>query len=1357
MILEQPPKPHQKKKDPRTHHVVVCSARTPRSFEENKKRLLDYSRSHPDISISDLAYSTTARRMHETMRAAYVVQSTSDLSRALHSDLEEAKKAKPSSSSSPSTLVFAFTGQGSIYSGVGAQLFHSSPLFHERILFYQRICDAQKLPQVVDLIADTNWPIKDASLVQLHLAILFSELALFELFRSWGIKPSLLIGHSLGEYAAMCAASVLSVSDAIHLVGQRAKLVEEKCIAGVHAMMAVGTSANSISQIMLEPQQSPYEISCVNGPNMTVLSSKISNLEAVQRLMSRSGVKTKFLQVGYGFHSAQMDPILTDFKRVSKGIYFAKPEIPIASTLLGTPVTQAGVFGSDYLLRHAREPVNFMGALEACKNASLVSPETTWMELGPDPICLNLISSTLEAQPTRLFASIKSREDNWKTISGCMAAAYNLNLTVSWRDFHQDYLDALTLVDLPTYAFDTKDYWASFQKESSRSVSEHGEVAKANYPSLYPKPIGAGCLQYVDEESFTKDEAKVVFSTHISDSGLFELIQGHLVENTAICPASLFCELSLTAARYTYIHGRKGEPVPDMSVCNLEMVHPLVVREKSATHLIRVTSIKAAGKDWSSLLISFKSSNGNSSHEHGSCTVRFSKDRYLKADFSKALPLAKRRARNLTNSAAAGLIFRLQRPFVYKLFANLVVYSEKFQGLQEVYFDTEHQEAVAKIKLQPMLNSGNYILNPYWADAVIHLSGFLLNGNVNSPKEEAYISVGFDEFRLYEELSTECTYTCYVSMQPGEKKDLVVGDVYLFNEDKLVSICSGLVFHKMTKAALRTIFGASGGQPHQINTTTPKAMKPLIVETTKPMADTQTGPSSQPKEKSNAPNLANIILEIVATECGIEFEDMEAGTSFSDIGLDSLMSIAITSAVQNKTGTDLGAAFFNDNPKVRDVRDAFANSTQDSKPPSPPLNQVRKVSNAFTSGSSSPTSDSWEMVVTRNTSPEEGSDLGDFQAPYEPVNSKASTPIYSKPTPKSTSPPPIDPVVPKNGSGSQVSSKSNTRSITPPSVDPIVPKKRPESRFSSKSVTRSTTPPPHNPVQPKQRPSSNAVLIRGRPSSTEAPLFLVADGAGSATAYIHLPALASGNRIYALESPFLQDPHSYDCSVEEVCALYLATIRRIAPHGPYIIGGWSAGAVYAYEIARQLLNTHNEKVQGLILIDMRVPRRMPDALEPTKELIQSAGIFKGIERDGRINSSFAERLKQHLVSTVAALINYEPVALDRARRPANNFLVWAQRGLSESREEDPFEHKGTKDWEGKIEEVKNNPMEQSEGGEAGLKSWFYNKRSAFGPNGWDKLVGEVECHVIEGADHFDMVVPPKVCHSSFACFDEGIG
>ena len=124
---------------------------------------------------------------------------------------------------------------------------------------------------------------------------------------------------------------------------------------------------------------------------------------------------------------------------------------------------------------------------------------------------------------------------------------------------------------------------------------------------------------------------------------------------------------------------------------------------------------------------------------------------------------------------------------------------------------------------------------------------------------------------------------------------------------------------------------------------------------------------------------------------------------------------------------------------------------------------------------------------------------------------------------------------------------------------------------------------------------SRSVLIQGQSRPHAAPLFMTTDGSGTVESYIHLSALPEGRRIYALESPFSDDPATFDLSIEEMASIFIRTIRRIQPHGPYLIGDWSAGSIYAYEVA-QRLTREGEAILALVIIDMRTPSLMPPAI-----------------------------------------------------------------------------------------------------------------------------------------------------------------
>ncbi|KAL9136636.1 MAG: hypothetical protein Q9175_002148, partial [Cornicularia normoerica] len=883
--------------------------------------------------------------MHDVFRSSYVAQTSKDLIRLISNDLEQPTVAKPKSASGHSHVVFAFTGQGSLYPGMGKQLFETSATFRDNIFSYQKICDSQGLPYVVDIIANDSADIESKNMTQIQLAIVFIELALADLWKSWGLQPDLLIGHSLGEYAALCVSGVLSVSDTLYLVGKRSSMIMEKCTPGSCGMLAVAAPVRTIEDILANHDLASCEISCMNAPEMTVVSGTHKDLKSLQVLLN-ARVRTTFLKVTYGFHSAQIDPILKDLESSASGITFAKPQIPIASTLIGDIVRDVGTFNPEYLVRQAREPVNFSGALRACKSKGYAHDQTLWMEIGPDPVCLGLVRSTLEIPSERLLPSLKSNEENWKTISTAVSRVYLSKQPVAWVDFHHEYIECLTLLELPTYAFDLKDYWSSYKQELL-VPGPHQTSSKLPSPAgAERKSLATTCVQWVEKESFKADEVSATFSSHTSEPKLFAAIQGHLVDNTAICPATVFCDIALTAAKYLYEGANPGKTIPPMSLWALDISHPLVVPVSNPHQIIEINAVKSADRDWS-VHVSFNSKDNASCHEHGSCDVRFGKNDERKAEFSRSLHLVNKRVDALTSSAVAGLSHRLQRPIVYKLFTSLVNYGEKYQGLEEVYLDnTGYGDTAARVKLGPNADSGTFTQSPYWTDTIIHLAGFVLNGDVALSPDDAYISAGFEAFHIFEELSDTKTYTTYVSMQPSEKSNVVSGDVYVFEGDRLIALCGGLYFHKMTKKILRILFGqAPTRMPVQPKAAAPKTAAPIkqhpqavSTETSKqkslPDSDASsandsfgsgTNELSPPSsvDDDDVPDVADSLLAIIAAESGFDPADMEPSTEFADMGLDSLMSIAIISAAKRDMDLELPATFFTDNATVADIRKEF--------------------------------------------------------------------------------------------------------------------------------------------------------------------------------------------------------------------------------------------------------------------------------------------------------------------------------------------------------------------------------------------------------------------------------------------------
>lgn len=1276
MIIEDPPPPRARKgRDPRSYHIVICSARTSGSLLGNQRRLFEFIKAHPETKLSDLSYTTTARRLHHVIRQSYCASTLDDLVQQLSTDLLRGPALPTEPLKTSPLAVFTFTGQGSIYPGMGKQLFETCSRFKSSLFSYQKICDSHSLPQVLDIFTDPNPDLNLKSTVQIQLAITFLEIAMADLLMSWGIRPGLLIGHSLGEYAAMCVSGVLSVADALYLVGKRATLLEQRCKSGAYAMLAVGTSVEQLEPVLSTAEFKSCQIACSNTPKKTVVSGPINSLRKFRDEIQSMRIRTTFLEVTYGFHSSQVDPILHDFECSAKALNFAHPEIPVASTLMaGTVVKEKGIFSPTYLARQAREPVNYAGTLQACAEAGLINANTVWFEIGPEPVNLSLVRSTLNHRPELLFPSLKSNEDNWKTISHAVSGAYKSEITPHWTEYHKEYVNALSLLELPFYAFDLKDYWATYSESLVSDTPRESKIPTTPVPDSF---IPSTTLQHLKQSLQYENRTSAVFSSALSEPMLLAAIRGHLVDGTALCPASVFCDMALAAAKYLYTRSNPEDGKSTMVLEDLEITHPLIASGKGM--LQKTIEVNASITQGSKLVkITFSSSNSGSSSvdEHGSCAVRLGEAAKLQENYHDSSKDAKSKLDLLVESGKRGQQLRLPKVIVYKLFASLVQYDAAYQGMDEVYLDNSHKDAAASVRLTTIKNAGAFTCNPYWIDTVTHLAGFVLNGDANKLDDVAYISTGFKELFILDALRPNTEYAVFSSIQEEDEKGVSSANVCVFQEQRLLAVCAGISFQRMTKNTLNIIMGKleipahSDASEHSADSKT----------TVSPASTAATSVSHESQSR-----IVRSVLAAVASETGYSIDDIQSSTSFEDIGVDSLMSIAIVSTVKRMTGVELPGSFFQNHPTMADVTNEFTPdrcSSSPSVPPTPPSSMLKD------------------------------DDLQQISHPPALSDNLSPSPTTND----------VDPSDPAN-------------------IDPT-PKK-----------------PLHTPIDLSQF-SSRCVLVQGRATSKATPLFLVTDGAGSAAAYIHLPPLPSGRRIYALESPFLADPSKYTCGAEQAADIYLAALRKAQPEGPYILGGWSAGAVYAYELSRRLLN-RGEGVKGLILIDMRVPKPMPDGLQPTMQLVEEAGFVIGLTRAGQAASTVSEITKQHLLATVRALMKYTPIPMKPDRRPAHTCLVWATKGLKErqQRRQGP----GREGPDGNREEnlqCFGNVMEDPD---TGLRSWFYDERNSFGPNGWDELVGpEVDIRTVDG-DHFSIVTPPLVryfplCLSlffflfSFLCF-----
>ena len=304
--------------------------------------------------------------------------------------------------------------------------------------------------------------------VSMQLGMTCVQMALARLWQAWGVEPGVVIGHSLGEYAALNVAGVLSAADTIYLVGMRAQLLEKYCTQGSHAMLAIRAQKSLVDNIVA---RNNVEVVCINSANETVLSGTIRDVDSVANELLLQGLRSTKLNVPFAFHSSQVEPILDSFQAIATSVTLHTPSMPIISPLYKVVVGPKGLsmkissklnaFDALYLREHCRRTVDFLGGLNAGIYEGIIDKNTVWVEIGAHPICSGMIKTTLGTS-SMIAPSLRREEDPWKTLASGVCTLYLAGVLVNWAAYHQGSESSLEHLVLSTYGFDEKVYWLQY-------------------------------------------------------------------------------------------------------------------------------------------------------------------------------------------------------------------------------------------------------------------------------------------------------------------------------------------------------------------------------------------------------------------------------------------------------------------------------------------------------------------------------------------------------------------------------------------------------------------------------------------------------------------------------------------------------------------------------------------------------------------------------------------------------------------------------------------------------------------------------------------------------------------------------
>jgi acyl transferase domain-containing protein/acyl-CoA synthetase (AMP-forming)/AMP-acid ligase II/SAM-dependent methyltransferase/acyl carrier protein len=443
----------------RPFHLLTLSAKTEQALVDLVQSYQNYLETNPELEIADVCFSANTGRSHFKHRLAIIAADQQELTDKLakiiaKSEVSGVFSAKlPSNSQSPK-IAFLFTGQGSQYINMGRQLYQTQPVFRRSLEQCDEILQSYLAEKS---LLEVIYPENPQELNNFFLdqtaytqpALFAIEYALAQLWQSWGIKPDVVMGHSVGEYVAATVAGVFSLEDGLKLIAHRGRLMQKLPADG--EMVAVMASEDKVNQL-ISPYKEKVALAAINGPESVVISGEAEAIKTIVNNLESQTIKSKRLQVSHAFHSPLMEPMLAEFDSVARTISYQTSRIPIVSNLTGKMAGDE-IATPGYWVRHISQPVQFAASMQTLQQQGY----GIFVEIGAKPILLAMGQQCISDGDQLWLASLRSHQQDWYQLLESLAQLYVREIQIDWAGFERDYPKRRVL--LPTYPFQRQRYW----------------------------------------------------------------------------------------------------------------------------------------------------------------------------------------------------------------------------------------------------------------------------------------------------------------------------------------------------------------------------------------------------------------------------------------------------------------------------------------------------------------------------------------------------------------------------------------------------------------------------------------------------------------------------------------------------------------------------------------------------------------------------------------------------------------------------------------------------------------------------------------------------------------------------------
>lgn len=530
---EPPPLESQAATSSRPAELLTVSARTPQALADQCGRYAQAAIDLPDASLAEFCAAATGGRSTFNHRAAVVARTPGEMAEALRSVAEGEPAGRVYIGQADGTkrpkVAFLFTGQGSQQPGMGHALYDSEPVFRAALDECDQLLRPHLATPLLEVLygaeGDATERLNDTAYTQ--PALFAVQYALTSLWKSWGVTPDLVLGHSVGEYAAACATGVMSLEDGARLIATRGKLIGALPAGGQMASLRVG-GLDARKKLALH--NGKVAIAALNGPESTVLSGAAEAVEAIAKEFEQQGVATQMLNVSHAFHSPLMEPVLEAFQSVAEEVAYSAPTATFISTLLAQRV-ENGELNAGYWRRHIRDAVRFEEGM-----ARLMQEEPhVVLEIGPAPQLLSMARRFVTAGDVAWLPSLRPGMDDHAVMLGSAAELFTRGARVGYYPHARSR--ATLSVRLPNYPFQRSRLWLDVD-ESRRGTPGVGSALGGAAPPLNP---------LVGHETPLAGD-RTVFETSLNAAEL-DYLQDHRVQGSVVLPAAAYLEQALAIGR----------------------------------------------------------------------------------------------------------------------------------------------------------------------------------------------------------------------------------------------------------------------------------------------------------------------------------------------------------------------------------------------------------------------------------------------------------------------------------------------------------------------------------------------------------------------------------------------------------------------------------------------------------------------------------------------------------------------------------------------------------------------------------------------------------------------------------------